>query len=351
MYGKKALACSIDHRTRLTATRQESNNSAFGINLKDIRKNVIINADQFASYRNEFESNWLTEASLDTVMEYILKTRNSNSDRQIEAIKFFILSLPNLNWSDLSGFELEIKTDILLASGLGSSASFSTCLASFFLVISNALSNETKFTETDLDLINEHAFHVEKLFHGKPSGIDNTVSTYGRYILFENGKIVERFDSNLELNVLIINSNVPKLTCLQVEKVRCLYERHKEVVECLLSSIDCLVGDFVSLIKTDRVVEESDLKELINMNQGILFSLQVSNNELNTIVNLAHKYKFATKITGAGGGGCCYSFLGFKNNQSTNELYQLMCNELSEQNFTFFRTKLGCEGVLLEQKY
>jgi mevalonate kinase len=39
------------------------------------------------------------------------------------------------------------------------------------------------FDKDDLELVNQWAFQGEKIIHGKPSGIDNAVSTFGRLLI------------------------------------------------------------------------------------------------------------------------------------------------------------------------
>lgn len=78
-----------------------------------------------------------------------------------------------------------MTSELPLGSGLGSSAALCVALSAALL----ALSDSTKldfshqgwqmFGDSELELVNKWAFEGEKMIHGKPSGIDNTVSTYG----------------------------------------------------------------------------------------------------------------------------------------------------------------------------
>ena len=80
-----------------------------------------------------------------------------------------------------------MSSDLPLGSGLGSSASFCVSISSAFLALSDAISTENKghgwltLGESELELINKWAYEGEKIIHGKPSGIDNSVSTFGMY--------------------------------------------------------------------------------------------------------------------------------------------------------------------------
>ena len=96
---------------------------------------------------------------------------------------------------------------------------------------------------------------IEKIFHGRPSGIDNTVATYGNYVIYAKGEegkqSVDKFKASetIDLRVLVVDSGVPKDTRQQVANVRKLYERHTSVCEGLLSSVDGIVEKFVKILK------------------------------------------------------------------------------------------------------
>lgn len=78
-----------------------------------------------------------------------------------------------------------VTSDLPLGSGLGSSASFCVSLAGALLSLSDDVSIDKsqtgwfKLTKAELELVNKWAFEGEKIIHGKPSGIDNTISTFG----------------------------------------------------------------------------------------------------------------------------------------------------------------------------
>lgn len=70
-----------------------------------------------------------------------------------------------------------IESDLPTGSGLGSSAAISTSLAVLLLAITNQRITRKR--------INNIAFELEKKNHGTPSGIDNTIITFGGIIRFQ----------------------------------------------------------------------------------------------------------------------------------------------------------------------
>ena len=72
--------------------------------------------------------------------------------------------------------------ELPIGAGLGSSASFAVATVSAMLVYIGVLpSNQHKWNDSDLELVNSWAFQSEKIVHGTPSGIDNAISTYGEH--------------------------------------------------------------------------------------------------------------------------------------------------------------------------
>ena len=82
---------------------------------------------------------------------------------------------PNLN--------IRVSSTIPVASGLGSGAAVSVAL---IRALAGAL--QRPLTE---EQVSAYAFEIERLHHGTPSGIDNTVVTYARPVYFTPGRPIE----------------------------------------------------------------------------------------------------------------------------------------------------------------
>ena len=76
--------------------------------------------------------------------------------------------------------EMEVESRLPVAQGLGTSAALAASMA-------RALSECLSLNLSDGE-INQLTFECEKLAHGEPSGIDNTVAVYGQPLLFRNGE-------------------------------------------------------------------------------------------------------------------------------------------------------------------
>lgn len=335
VYGKKALASAIDLRTRLTARRSSDRLSTFNMHLLTVDRLIQVTEREFTAIG--------PVCSLDEGVNKLLAERaDREPDKQLEAIRLLLMSTPGLKWAHLSGLCVEVSSELPLAAGLGSSASLSVCLAAMFHLLITP--HVQLLTEEERNDINTTAFAIERIFHGQPSGIDNSVACYGNYVVFERGAIIDRFTSSLELPIVVVNSRVAKQTCEQVLKVRRLRERHPVVVDALMNSINEIVTEFVIAIKNagsepDELVQR--INDLVTLNQGILHSLQVNNLQLANIIGLAAKYGLHGKITGSGGGGCCFIMLDHRP-------AQCLLDELTSLNFVSFPTKLGCQGVTVE---
>lgn len=90
-----------------------------------------------------------------------------------------------------------LRSAIPIGSGLGSSASISVCLATALLTIGGHVvrPNPERDQVDVLKTINSWAFLGERCIHGNPSGVDNTVATFGGGVIFRKA-ISERRLSN-----------------------------------------------------------------------------------------------------------------------------------------------------------
>jgi hydroxymethylglutaryl-CoA reductase len=196
---------------------------------------------------------------------------------------------------DGRGMRIEIFPNVPRAMGLGGSAALAVAvIRAMSLHFGLNLSDET---------INELAFECEKVAHGTPSGLDNTLATYGQFMLYRTGDhpLREVIEVEQPLPMVIGMSGVESLTARTVTRVREAWKRNPELYERIFDEIDTLVGQGLEALKTS---DYETLGEMMNVCQGLLNAMQVSSWELEELIQIARNHgAIGAKLTGGGGGG------------------------------------------------
>jgi mevalonate kinase len=145
-------------------------------------------------------------------------------------------------------------------------------------------------------------FQVEKLHHGTPSGIDNTVVAYGVPVFFIKGQAPEMFNVDTVLHLIIGDSGVASSTRVAVGDVRRGWERTPDRYKQIFDRIGAIVVEARSLIESGG--SPLRLGALMDGNHELLVELGVSCAELEQMVSAARGAgALGAKLSGAGLGG------------------------------------------------
>ena len=176
------------------------------------------------------------------------------------AISYLFYGIISSTWDKYStgefGLKVHVKSaGIPIGAGLGSSAAFSVATAGALVRLYFRMNQPDPYGEQHispgtLEVINAWAFVGEILIHGTPSGLDNTTSCYGGMVKFqrtEGGSKFENLKHVPPLNMLLINTKVPRSTKALVAGVKVLYESFSTVVSPIFASIEAITNDFLQL--------------------------------------------------------------------------------------------------------
>jgi mevalonate kinase len=193
--------------------------------------------------------------------------------------------------------KIRISSTIPIAAGLGSGAAVS-------VAIIRALSDFLGHRLTD-DQVSIMAYEVERLHHGTPSGIDNTVVTYRRPIYFQrnNEQQVEykTIDISQPFTIIIADTGVPSPTSISVGDVRHAWSEQTEYYENIFDEIADIVKEARKAMSAGNIEK---LGELMNANQRFLRDLDVSSPELENLVQASLSAgAMGAKLSGGGRGG------------------------------------------------
>lgn len=212
------------------------------------------------------------------------------------------------------GLTVRISSTIPIGGGLGSGAAVSVAIAralgKYFTtehtedtekINKNSVISVTsvvKLSDADISAL---AYEVEKLHHGTPSGIDNTVIAFEQPVYFVRGKPIETFRIARPFTLAIADTGIAAPTKIAVGDVRRAWEQDRARYEALFDQVEKIVDKARAAIESGQVER---LGYLMNDNQALLREMGVSSPEIERLI-LAAKTAGArgAKLSGGGRGG------------------------------------------------
>ena len=193
------------------------------------------------------------------------------------------------------GIVARVTSTLPVGHGLGSSAALSVALSGSLVRVAGG--------EPSPALLNNLAHHLERVTHGRPSGIDDTVVSQQEPILFQRGEPARPLRPGVELRLVLASSGHPGSTRDAVAGVNAFRLAHQDDFQRMCETISGLVS------RGRTAMESGDLPalgRLMNRNHGILQELDVSTEALDRLVEAARGAgALGAKLTGAGRGGFC----------------------------------------------
>jgi len=268
VYGKPAVVLAIDRRARVIAEKRTD-------------KKIFVDADNLG-FSGYFEGDIYYPVRGKVWRGRNLAALNVAAKKTMEYIGVE------------GGANLKVRSMIPIAVGLGSSAAI--CVATVAAV--------ERLFDANLkpEEISNIAFEGETIIHGKPSGVDNNVSTFGGIMSYDKTNGIKRHKLDKDIPFIIGNTKKKRSTRKMVEDVAALKERNPKEMDAILDSMGLLAESGLdALLKTDL----DRIGDLMDLNQGLLTAIGVSTMKLEILCHTSRNNgALGAKLTGAGGGGC-----------------------------------------------
>jgi len=193
------------------------------------------------------------------------------------------------------GWRLEVRSTIPIGCGLGSGASTAAAALSA-LCRANGIGLSP---EESSRLV----FEIEKIHHGTPSGVDNTVICLNTPVLFHKGSPpLQVARPKVPLHIVVADTGIRHKTIEVVSGVAARRAREPQVYDPLIAAIGETAAQGADAFSRGSAPE---LGKLMDKNQGLLEMIGVSSPELEKLIAAARGAgALGAKLSGAGMGGC-----------------------------------------------
>ncbi|MFQ5613039.1 MAG: mevalonate kinase [Anaerolineae bacterium] len=203
------------------------------------------------------------------------------------------LALAELGHDSEPDLILRLTSTVPMARGLGSGAAVATALI-------RALTGHLGRPLPPQTLSNL-VYQVEKIHHGTPSGIDNTVVAFAQPVYFQQGRPMQRLAVKNPLTLIIGDTGRPSPTKEAVGDLRQRWQADTERYEGYFDEIGVIVE------QARLALERGDipaLGRLMDQNQELLGALELSSPELDRLIDASRRAgAMGAKLSGAGWGG------------------------------------------------
>jgi mevalonate kinase len=204
-----------------------------------------------------------------------------------------MLALQALGRDATPDWTVTVRSTIPVASGLGSGAAAATAIV-------RALAAAARVTLLP-DQVSALVYESETLFHGTPSGVDNTVIAYGLPVWFVRGEPPQPFAIARPLSVVIGDTGIPSPTSITVGDVRRGWQAEPARFEALFDAVDQVAQAARRSIENGAV---APLGPLMDQNHSLLQEMGVSSSELDRLCQAARRAgAWGAKLSGGGRGG------------------------------------------------
>ena len=267
-------------------------------------------------------SGWTLEDNRTEVPGYKEKKKHQqidSIDHMLDVMKIDVKKNP---------IKITFGGSLLAGSGVGASAAHCVSLA-------RAL-NEEFGLGLSIDEINHFGWEGEFAYHGVPSGVDNTASTYGGLLLYhiKNGeKTWQRINLKQPIEIVLGNSGVTADTSKLDDHVDDQREKNPDLFAKRLKMVTSQAFE----MKT--ALEDFDLAtvgRLMTANHEILIDMDLSHEILIRLCDMALEMgALGAKVTGGGRGGYMNALTPGK------ELQEKIASAMEKKGFKVIRATIG----------
>ncbi|KAI6008440.1 Cys/Met metabolism PLP-dependent enzyme-domain-containing protein [Pisolithus marmoratus] len=288
----------------------------------------------------------LNHQLLDIISSQVLNDISNPHARQASLAFLYLYMVLAAHSGQRPALTLSVRATLPVGAGLGSSASFSVCTSTSLLLAFghiSAASQSPPALPSPTCCANRYAFLLEKILHGTPSGVDNSVAVFGGGLQYTKGQSggLEVIDGFKALRFLLTDTRVPRNTRSLVAGVAERLAKDPNRVGQVLEQIREVVG------RARHTLGEGGngttaLAGLIDENHACLVDLGVSHPSLEDVRDVTRAYGLATKLTGAGGGGCAVTLV--PDDFSESSLSSVIAT-LQEKGYVPYLTQVGGPGL------